>query len=97
MPNQGFELFEYRQVLVCMRQGESNSDIARARLTGRKKLTSVRRVAKEFGWLDTGQPLPEDPVIAGQFGRTSHLPGTCVSTTDCQKRATASATTSFRE
>jgi hypothetical protein len=40
--------------------------IARARLMGRKKLTSVRRVAQEFGWLNPGQPLPEDTVIAGQ-------------------------------
>jgi hypothetical protein len=63
---------------------------SRARLMGRKKLTSVRRVAQEFGWLNPGQPLPEDTVIAGQFGRTPYLPSTCVSTTDCQKRATAS-------
>ena len=47
---------------------------------GRKKLTAVRRTAQDLGWLDLAQPLPQDTVIAGQFGRTPHLPGTCVST-----------------
>ena len=80
MANRRFELFEYRQVLVRMRQGDSERDIARAGLMGRKKLTAVRRTAQELGWLDPGQPLPQDTVIAGQFGRTPHLPSTCVST-----------------
>ena len=97
MANRRFELFEYRQVLVRMRQGDSDRDIARVGLMGRKKLATVRCVAQELGWLDPAQPLPEDPVIAAQFGRTPHLPSACVWTTDCQKRATASATTSFRE
>ncbi|TDN63161.1 hypothetical protein B0G77_6788 [Paraburkholderia sp. BL10I2N1] len=80
MANRRFELFEYRQVLVRMRQGDSDRDIARVGLMGRKKLTAVRRVALELGWLDPAQPLPEDTVIAGRFGRTPHLPSTCVST-----------------
>lgn len=80
MANRRFELFEYRQVLVRMRQGDSDRDIARGGLMGRKKLTAVRRVADELGWLDPIQPLPEDTVIAGRFGRTPHLPSTCVST-----------------
>lgn len=35
MANQSFELFEYRQLLVRMRQGDSDRDIACARLMGR--------------------------------------------------------------
>lgn len=46
---------------------------SRFRLMGRRKRTAVRRVAQEFDWLDPAQPLPEDPVIARQFGRTPHL------------------------
>ncbi|TCK31815.1 hypothetical protein B0G84_8883 [Paraburkholderia sp. BL8N3] len=80
MANRRFELFEYRQVLVRMRQGDSDRDIARAGLMGRKKLTAVRRTAQDLGWLDPARPLPQDTVIAGQFGRTPHLPSTCVST-----------------
>ncbi|MDF3888843.1 hypothetical protein [Cupriavidus basilensis] len=80
MTNRRFELSEYRQVLVRMRQGDSDRDIARLGLMGRKKLTAVRRVAQDLGWLDPAQPLRGETVIAGQFGRTPHLPSTCVST-----------------
>ena len=68
--NRRFELFEYRQVLVRMRQGDSDREIVRSGLMGRKKLTAVRRMADERGWLNPGQPLPDDTVIAGVFGRT---------------------------
>jgi len=80
MANRRFELFEYRQVLVRMRQGDSDHDIARGELMGRKKLAAVRRRAEQLGWLDPAQPLPDDNVIAGEFGRTPHLPSSCVST-----------------
>ncbi|MCA7955873.1 IS21 family transposase, partial [Burkholderia seminalis] len=82
MANRRFELFEYRQVLVRMRQGDSDRDIARGGLMGRKKLTSVRREAQTRGWLDPAQPLPADTVIAGVFGRTPHLSSACVSTVE---------------
>lgn len=82
MANRRFELFEYRQVLVRMRQGDSDRDIARGGLMGRKKLTTVRRQAEARGWLDPAQPLPDDAVIAGVFGRSPHLPHTCVSTAE---------------
>jgi hypothetical protein len=32
-----FEMYEYRQVLVRMRQGDSDREIAKARLIGRNK------------------------------------------------------------
>ncbi|WP_249190101.1 IS21 family transposase, partial [Burkholderia cenocepacia] len=75
-------MFEYRQVLVRMRQGDSDRDIARGGLMGRKKLTTVRREAEARSWLDPVQPLPDDATIAGVFGRTPHLPHTCVSTVE---------------
>jgi len=49
---------------------------------GRKKLAAVRRRAEQLGWLDPAQPLPDDNVIAGEFGRTPHLPSSCVSTVE---------------
>ncbi|WP_230945552.1 hypothetical protein [Burkholderia pseudomultivorans] len=72
-------MFEYREVLVRMQQGDSDRDIARGGLMGRKKLTSVRREAKARGWLDPTPPLPDDTEIAGAIGRTPQLPYTCVS------------------
>jgi hypothetical protein len=80
MANRRFELFEYRQVLVRIRQGDSDRDIARAGLMGRKKLTALRRTAKELGCRDPGEPLPHDTVVASQSGRTAHLPSTRVPT-----------------
>jgi hypothetical protein len=65
MPNRRFELFEYRHVPVRMRQGDSDRDIARGGLMGRKKLTTVRRQAEARGWHDPVRPLPDDAVIAG--------------------------------
>lgn len=80
MTNRRFEVFEYRQVLVRMRQGDSDRDIARVGLMGRRKLKTVRNEASVRGWLDPALPLPDDATIVGIFGRTLHLPITCVST-----------------
>jgi len=51
MGNRRFEMYQYRQVLVRMRQGDSDRDIARSRLMGRKKVARLRVVAQERGWL----------------------------------------------
>ena len=57
-------MFQYRQVLVRLRQGESERDIARARLMGRRKVGELRAIALERGWLEAEHPLPEDAEIA---------------------------------
>ena len=57
-------MFQYRQVLVRLRQGDSDRDIARSRLMGRKKLGKLRELAQQLGWLDPALPLPEDAVLA---------------------------------
>ncbi|WP_227245407.1 hypothetical protein [Paraburkholderia caribensis] len=54
MTNLGFELFEYRQVIVRMLQGDFDRDIGRSGLMGRNKSTAVRRVAVERGWPNPG-------------------------------------------
>jgi transposase len=64
MSNRRFEMYEYRQVLVRMRQGDSDRQIAKARLMGRPKAAQLRRLASEHDWLDPDQPLPEDEVLA---------------------------------
>ena len=80
MGNRRFEVFEYRQVLARMRQGDSDRDIARAGLMGRKKLATIRDAALQHDWLDPARPLPDDAVLAAMFGRNPQLPRTCVST-----------------
>jgi hypothetical protein len=80
MSNRRFEVFEYRQVLVRMRQGDSDRDIAGAHLMGRGKLKTVRQVALAHGWLDPGGPLPDDAELAGIFGRDPKVPRSRIST-----------------
>ena len=62
-------MFQYRAVLVRMRQGDTHRDIARARLMGRAKVAAFRSLAARQVWLDAGAPLPEEPAIATAIGR----------------------------
>lgn len=73
-------MYQYRQVLVRMRQGDTDRAIARSRLIGRRKAGEVREAAAPRGWLDTALPLPDDAVLAAAFERDATLPTTCVST-----------------
>ena len=78
MSNRRFEMYQYRQVLLRMRQGESDREIARAGLMGRPKCAAVRTVAGERGWLDPGAVLPDDEALAAVF-TPSVRPTSCVS------------------
>jgi hypothetical protein len=57
-------MHQYRAVLVRLRQGDSERDIAGARLIGRNKLARFRALAAIQGWLEPGTPLPQDEAIA---------------------------------
>ena len=62
-------MFQYRQVLVRMRQGDSDRDIARARLMGRNKAACLRVLAAAQGWLSPEARLPEEADIAAAVGK----------------------------
>jgi transposase len=62
-------MFQYRAVLVRLRQGDSDRDIARARLMGRPKVAALRALAIKQGWLVAATPLPEDSAIAAVLGQ----------------------------
>jgi len=62
-------VFEYRQVLARMRQGDSDRDIARSKLMGRKKAAQLRELAQQQGWLTSEIPLPDDAAIAAVVPR----------------------------
>lgn len=49
MSNRRFEMYEYRQALVRMRLGESDRQIAKTGLMGRRKLAHVRETAESQG------------------------------------------------
>jgi transposase len=67
-------MFQYRQVLVRLRQGDSERDVARTRLMGRRKLAAFRALAAAQGWLDSEVPLPEDEAIAAAVGQARRAP-----------------------
>jgi len=75
MSNRSFEMYEYRQVLVRMRQGDSDRQIAAARLVGRSKAAKPRGLAREHGWLEAEQPLPDDAALAEVLGQREASPG----------------------
>ena len=57
-------MFQYRQVLVRLRAGDSVREVARCGLMGRDKLGVLRTVALQNGWLDANAELPDDEQIA---------------------------------
>jgi transposase len=58
-------MFEYRQIIIRLRQGESARQIAKSGMASRWKVKTFREIAAQQGWLDPGAPLPEDLILAG--------------------------------
>jgi len=69
-------MFQYRQVLVRLRAGDSEREIARERLMGRDKLAGFRALARAQGWLDAGAELPDDAAIAAAVGEARRAKST---------------------
>jgi transposase len=67
MGRRRIEMFQYRQVLVRLRAGDTVREIARSGLMGRDKLASLRELALQQGWLDAAA-LPDDEAIAAALG-----------------------------
>ena len=64
MSRRKIEMHHYRQALMRMRQGDSDRDIAKSGLMGRRTAAALRTLACARGWLDTAIPLPEDVTVA---------------------------------
>jgi len=69
-------MFQYRQVLVRLRQGDTDRDIARTRLMGRRKVAALRVLAAAQGWLTPETPLPDDATIAAAIGPANRAAST---------------------
>ncbi len=67
MANKRFEMYEYRNIVVRMRLGDSDRALAKAGLIGRPKAKVLRTVAAAQGWLDPDTPLPDESVFAKVF------------------------------
>lgn len=57
-------MHHYRQALMRMRQGDSDRDIAKSRLMGRRAAAALRGLAQGQGWLDADGLPPDDAAIA---------------------------------
>lgn len=81
-------MHHYRQALLRMRQGDSDRDIAAARVMGRPKAAQWRQLATAQGWLDAAQPLPEDQAIAAVLAGPKRASST-VSTLESHRECVA--------
>lgn len=61
-------MFEFRQILLRMRLGDSDRALAKAGLIGRPKAKALRALATGRIWLDPASPLPDDAVLARTIG-----------------------------
>lgn len=68
MGRRRIEMHQYRQVLVRMRHGDSDRELARSHYMGRRKLAALRALAEQHGWLAPDSALPEDAEIAAALG-----------------------------
>jgi transposase len=76
MGRRRFEMFHYRQILVRLRQGDTDREIARTRLMGRRKVGALRELAVARGWLDPKMPLPEDATLSALLGEARRASST---------------------
>jgi transposase len=69
-------MFQYRQILVRLRQGDTDREIARSGLIGRRKLATFRALCQRVGWLDPTAALPEDVQLAVAVGQAKRARST---------------------
>ena len=77
-------MFQYRQALVRMRQGDSDRQIAAARIMGRRTAARLRELGTEHHWLDVASPMPADEAIAAALGQSKRA-STTVSSLAAQR------------
>ena len=73
MAKRRFEMYQYRQIIVRLRSGDSMRGIARTKLADRKTVRRVCAIAKHQGWLDSKCEIPSDAVLAKFLGQPKLL------------------------
>ena len=68
MAKRRFEMYQYRQIIVRLRSGDTMRGIGRTRLADRKTVRRVRKIAEQQGWLDINREIPDDAVLAKFLG-----------------------------
>ena len=66
-------MYQYRQIIIQLRLGDSFRSIARTRNADCKTIKRIQIVAEQQGWLNPGLELPDDAVLA-QFLDSKQVP-----------------------
>lgn len=72
MPRRNIEMYEYRAIIYRLREGMSARQIAKTGLAGRNKVNEIHKLAKQNGWLDLDEPLPDEALIAALLAGEPH-------------------------
>ncbi len=67
MANKRFEMYEYRQIIFRLRQGETIRSVARSGLADRRKIKNILTIADSHGLLDLNKNLPDDNELLNIF------------------------------
>jgi transposase len=62
-------MYEYCQIIVRLRQGDTLRGIAQSGLANRKKVRVIRKIALQQGWLDLKNEVPDDQTLSQFFHR----------------------------
>lgn len=63
MSNRRFEMYQYRQIIIRLRLGDSVRNIARTGIADRKTIRRIRLLVQAYGWLNVETQLPDDNVL----------------------------------
>ena len=67
MSNRNFEMYEYRTIIYRLQLGESARAIAKSKLAGREKISEIKIIALQQGWLIAGAALPDEVTLKAVF------------------------------
>lgn len=67
MSRRKFEMYHYRQIINQMRLGQSDRQISKNKLAGRRKVQQIRSIATREHWLDSAVSLPGDEAITAMI------------------------------
>lgn len=67
-------MYQYRQIIFRLRQGDTIRGIAQSKLAGRKKLRQIRDIAIRQDWLNPDRNLPSEEELSSVFNLNSKYP-----------------------
>lgn len=71
MANRRFEMYEYRQIIYRLQQGQKVRAMAREGFANRDKIRSIKKIAEENGWLAKDALLPDEKTLVDFFQKRS--------------------------